>query len=181
MADEAVGRQIAALERQMQRQRRLLLSACAVIAGIALMGFQAKPPDVLRVRGLVVVDSLGRERIALGAPMPDGRGYVGMKILDASGAEQFGLGLKPDGGVSMGFDAKPGVGNPANSERLNLGVTATGRGWIRFLDNETRARLFVSLDSSDAPLIRFLDWRDGGRIVERQLGARGEQSVEWKW
>lgn len=180
VTDETLSTGIAALERQLHVQRRLFLGAIALFAGVALACFVPKQNDVIRAHGLVIVDSLGRERIVLGAPMPDGRAYVGMKLLNATGAEQFGLGIKPDGGVSMGFDIKPGVGNPANPERLNLGVTPTGQGWIRFLDNQTRARLFVLLDSSDAPLVRFLEWPDTTRIVERQIGARGEQTVERK-
>ncbi len=180
MTDETLSTDIAALKRQLRVQRRLFLGALVLFAGVALAGFVPKQNDVIRAHGLVIVDSLGRERIVLGAPMPDGRDYVGMKLLNATGAEQVGLGIEPDGGVSMGFDTKPGVGNPANPERLNLGVTPTGQGWIRFLDNQTRARLFVLLDSSDAPLVRFLEWPDTTRIVERQIGARGEQTVERK-
>ncbi len=99
--------------------------------------------DVVRTKLLVVEDSTGQERIVLGAPMPDGREYAGMKILDPTGQEQFGLGLKKDGSMSMGFDTKPGVGNPANRERLNMGVSSTGHGWIRFLDNDTKAKLLI--------------------------------------
>ena len=112
--------------------------------------------------------------------MPDPRQYVGMKILNAEGAEQFGLSLKADGGVSMGFDAKPDVGDQRNRERLNMGVTASGQGWIRYLDNQTRARLRIALDSLDAPSLQFLDWPDERRIIVRQLGFAGDTSLEWK-
>jgi len=112
--------------------------------------------------------------------MPDPRQYVGMKILNAEGAEQFGLSLKADGGVSMGFDAKPGVGDQRNRERFNMGVTASGQGWIRYLDNQTRARLRIALDSLDAPSLQFLDWPDERRITVRQLGFAGDTSLEWK-
>jgi hypothetical protein len=112
--------------------------------------------------------------------MPDGRQYVGMQVLSPEGAEQFGLSLNVDGAVGMGFDVKPGVGNPANRERLNMGVTATGQGWIRYLDNQTRARLRMALDSTDSPVVQFLDWPDDQRILVRQLGYAGETSLEWK-
>jgi hypothetical protein len=136
--------------------------------------------DVLRARVFIVEDAQGRERIVLGAPMPDGRQYVGMKILSEDGAEQFGLGLKLDGAVSMGFDAKPGVGDQRNRERLNMGVTASGQGWIRYLDNRTRARLRIALDSADGPAVQFLDWPDDQRIVVRQLGFSGDTILQWK-
>jgi len=110
--------------------------------------------------------------------MPDARNYVGMKILDPNGAEQFGLGLQPDGGISMGFDVRPGVGNPGNRERLNLGVTPTGQGWIRYLDNDTRARLWVMLDASNRPVAQYFDWPDDQRIVVREVGFGGERTSE---
>ncbi|MBI4502968.1 MAG: hypothetical protein HY700_17645 [Gemmatimonadetes bacterium] len=139
---------------------------------------QPHAQDVVRTKVLIVQDNDGRDRIVLGAPMPDGRQYVGMKILNAGGAEQFGLGLKTDGSVSMGFDTKPGVGNPANRERLNLGVSATGQGWIRYLDNQTRARMWLMLDSADTPVVQFWDWPDNQRIMVRQMAFVGETNME---
>ena len=176
----------ARLEKLERTARRLRFAASA--AGIALLstwllGAGWKPPsspDVVRAKVFVVEDAQGRERIVLGAPMADPRRYVGMKILNAEGAEQFGLGLKADGAVSMGFDAKPGVGDQRNRERLNMGVTASGQGWIQYLDNRTRARLRIALDSADTPSLQFLDWPDERRIVVRQLGFAGDSSLEWK-
>jgi hypothetical protein len=176
---------VARLERVERSLRRMRLAAS--MAGLALVGSwllgataPQTRPDVLRGKILILEDTQGRERIVLGAPMPDGRQYVGMKILNAEGDEQFGLGLKPDGSVGMGFDTKPGVGDPRNRERLNMGVTATGQGWIRYLDNQTRARLRIALDSSDAPAVQFLEWPDGQRILLRQLGFAGDTLLEVK-
>jgi hypothetical protein len=174
------------LERLERSQRRLRLMTSVVglaLLTVGLLAAQSEPqsePKVLRARGLVLEDAEGRERIVLGAPMPDGRQYFGMKILSSDGAEQFGLGLKPDGSVGMGFDTKLGVGDPRNRERLNMGVTATGQGWIRFLDNRTRARLRIALDSLDVPAVQFLDWPDGQRILVRQLGFPRDTVLEWR-
>jgi len=165
------------------RRSRLLAAAAGIgvlatwVSGATWVR-QPKAQDVVRTKLLIIQDSEGRDRIVLGAPMPDGRQYVGMKILNAGGMEQFGLGLKADGSVSMGFDTKPGVGNPANRERLNMGVSATGQGWIRYLDNETRARMWLMLDSADTPVVQFLDWPDNRRIKVRQLGFAGETTLE---
>jgi hypothetical protein len=182
---------VTSLTARLERLERIVLCTrlFAATAGVALLGTwltaaarwqEPQRRQAIRTTQLVIEDVQGRDRIVLGAPMPDGRQYVGMKILNPDGAEQFGLGLKPDGSVGMGFDVRPGVGNPANRERLNMGVTAKGQGWIRYLDNETRARLFVRLDSADTPWVQFLDWPDDKRIEVRQIGFGGESKVEWR-
>jgi hypothetical protein len=166
------------------RRTRVLAAAAGIgllvtwVAGAARQQ-EAVRQDVIRARLVVIEDEQGRDRVVLGAPMPDGRQYTGMKILNPDGAEQFAVSLKTDGSVGMGFDTRPGVGDPRNRERLNMGVTATGRGWIRFLDNGTRARMFVALDSADVPWVQFLDWPDDQRILVRQIGFSGEETLEW--
>jgi hypothetical protein len=171
------------LERTVHRTRFVAITCSLTLLATWAAGatFSSQPlgQDTVRTKLLVIEDAQGRERITLGAPMPDGRQYVGMKILNPDGLEQFGLGLKLDGSVSMGFDTKGGVGNPANRERLNMGVTATGQGWIRYLDNQTRARLYARLDSADAPVVQFLDWPDDQRIMVRQIGFAGDQALQW--
>lgn len=180
----SLAERVTRLERTVRHTRLLAATAGIALAATWLTGAAWRPvpqtPQAVRTRLLVVEDSLGRARIRIGAPMPDSRQQVGMQILSPEGAEQFGLGLKPDGGVGMGFDVRPGVGNPANRERLNLGVTATGQGWIRYLDNETRARLWVRLDSAGAPWVQFLDWPDERPILVRQIGFAGDEHLEWK-
>src|SRR5712691_9336401 len=71
---------------------------------------QAKPENgqsrnaaqVLRARGLIIVDERGRERIFIGSPVPDPREgarrkpATGMTINDQAGFESFGLGLFED-------------------------------------------------------------------------------------
>lgn len=80
----------------------------------------------------------------------------------------------------LGFDTKPDVGDERNRERLNMGVTASGQGWIRYLDNRTRARLRIALDSADAPAVQFLDWPDDKRIIVRELGFRRDTTFALK-
>lgn len=182
--DATIVARLARLERTTQRTRLI-----AIASGFALLttwltaaAWQRAPQrqDSIRTKLLVIEDADGRDRIVLGAPMPDGREYAGMKILNPDGAEQFGLGLRPDGSVGMGFDTRPGVGHPGNRERLNMGVTATGQGWIRYLDNQTRVRMWVMLDSADIPVVQFLDWPGDQRIVVRQIGFTGERTFEWE-
>lgn len=175
-----------AVERKARRARLLAIGACAGLVATWTIGAGAalsqsstvalsSSPDTLRARVLVIEDEQGRDRIVLGAPMPDGRRVVGMKILNQDGAEQFGLTLKHDGAMSMGFDAAPGVGDDRNRERLNLGVSADGRGWIRYLDNRTRARMYLHLDEDEEPRLRFLDWSaDNSVITTRLIGFEGD-------
>jgi hypothetical protein len=48
-----------------------------VLAGIAIAGFRSTRDDqVLRARGLVILDAQGRERILIGAPIPAARNRV---------------------------------------------------------------------------------------------------------
>jgi hypothetical protein len=179
----AVDERVRHIEHSARRTRLLAVTASIGLLATWLTGaaWPGEPQDdVVRARLLVIEDEQGRDRIVLGAPLGDGRQYTGMKILNADGAEQFAVSLKADGSVGMGFDVMPGVGDPRNRERLNLGVTATGRGWIRYLDNGTRARLFVTLDSTDAPVVQFLDWPDDERILVRQLGFSGDEMLEWE-
>src|SRR5436190_3752112 len=62
---------------------------------------------VLRVRALIVVDSAGRDRMFLGAPVPDPREgkrispSVGLTVNDSAGNERFGLGLQSSGRFTM--------------------------------------------------------------------------------
>ena len=71
--------------------------------------------QVIKTRGLIIVDEKGRERVIMGAPVPDppkeGRKRVnaahGMIILDPEGYERFGVGLMDNGQMGMGFDAPP--------------------------------------------------------------------------
>ncbi len=170
------------LERSLRRSRRLTLAAVLILLASWTVGAWSDDPQTqrtVRTEQLIIEDAQGRERIVLGAPMPDGRNQAGMKILDPSAAEQFGLGLTPAGATSMGFDVMLGVGNPANRERLNMGVTPDGAGSISWLDNETRARMFIRIDTAGTGLVQFLEWPDDEKIVVRQLSAAGDTTLEW--
>ncbi len=99
-------REVARL-RSGHRRLRLALST-ATLAGIALVAVEAArvvatPADdgILHVRGLVVTDQNGTERLRLGAPLPDpivsgvrrkrSGAVAGMTILDAKGNERGGF------------------------------------------------------------------------------------------
>lgn len=55
---------------------------------------------------------------------------MGMVINDADGYERFGLRLRDDGAVGMGFDAPRGAGD---SERIHIVAESDGGACLRFL------------------------------------------------
>jgi hypothetical protein len=145
-----------------------------------------KEHNIIRARGISIVDEKGRERIAIGAPMPDPAGYgkrtsasTGMAINDANGYERFGVGLDEAGNMQMGFDAPPGNGDPRNPERINIVADAGGGGFIRFVNKKTEVVSFLRLDENDEFCLEFLD-RKTGKIMRRQMRYSGEKTVEWK-
>ena len=59
------------LERQVRTLQVSLVAACCTVGLLGLAAFRSQDsPHILRVRGLIVEDSLGRERILIGAPIP---------------------------------------------------------------------------------------------------------------
>ncbi|HET9133384.1 MAG TPA: hypothetical protein VFN90_03690 [Gemmatimonadales bacterium] len=166
---------IAELERQTRRFRALLTLGVVVALAVPLLAWRAGTPEILRVRGVIIVDEAGRERVVLGAPIPDPKegkriaAATGLAINDTLGHERFGLSLFPDGRVVMGFDAPAGVGDDRNRERISIVADQRGGGFIRFLDGETRARAFLGLGDGGAVSLEMLDWgKDSIRV--RQVG-----------
>ena len=89
------------------------------LRGEAAVAQKPGPDDVLIVRGLVVVDGNGRERVRLGAPLPDpvvnGKrlprkaAVSGVLIFDADGDERGGyVTSDKEGNAFLTLDAKTG-------------------------------------------------------------------------
>lgn len=89
--------QLATRVRQLERRLCALL-VVSLTLGVTAAKASSSPQDVLRVRGLVVVDAEGRERIVLGAPMGDASkngklaNAVGLAVLDSAGKLHVALG-----------------------------------------------------------------------------------------
>jgi hypothetical protein len=90
------------LTRRIERaERRVrLLSAAAVVLATAFLAAAVQPPaEVLRARGIVLVDAAGRERIVLGAPLAEVSGDArlaaasGIVVLDSAGRPMVALGI----------------------------------------------------------------------------------------
>ena len=179
MQPQDVATRLSALERQLRRTRALLSVAVGLGMALPLVAWRSAAPEVLRVRGIIVVDDKGRERIHLGAPVPDpieGRrinAATGLVINDTLGVERFGLSLFPDGRVVMGFDAPRGTGDDRNRERVSIIADERGNGAIRLLDRQTRARAFLQLDDDNDVSLDLLQWRDRD-IAVRRVRAEGD-------
>lgn len=176
---------IESLEIQIRRKRQCTI---ALVIGVAALWFSASVGDaqdtrVVRVRTLIVEDENGRDRVVLGAPVPDpkqGRRAspsVGLVINDPDGLERFGVGLQANGRMAMGFDAPPGTGDPRNRERINIVADATGGAYIRFLNRKTFVPGRLILDDKDEFYLEFLDFPEG-KTISRRISFKGEQKVE---
>jgi len=127
--------------RVVERRVLLLGGIILVLATALLVGAASPAPDVLRVRGLVVVDQQGLERIVLGAPMqaassdPKLAGAVGLAVLDAKGHLNVAIGannpLIMDGKASDSRIAAPAgltIYDPRNgNERGGMAAFSDGR------------------------------------------------------
>jgi hypothetical protein len=142
---------------------------------------------VIRTRGVIIVDEQGRERVILGAPVPDppveGRPRVnpahGMIILDQKGYERFGVGLMDNGQMAMGFDAPPGKGDDRNRERLHFIADPEGGAMIRFLNRKTSVPGRLRLGEDDNLYLEFIDvQKDKNKVVKRRIGVKGEENLE---
>lgn len=116
----------------------LVLAACAM----ALHGghtWADNSGQVLRLRGLIIEDEQGRERILLGAPVPKVAGRkrqddaTGLIVLGEKGADRVQLGLNPGpqcgGIVSRRISPASGitVNDQDGNERGGFGVLDNGR------------------------------------------------------
>jgi len=139
--------------------------------------------QVLRARGLIIVDERGRERIFIGAPVPDPKEgarrkpATGITINDPAGYERFGLGLSEDSRMIMGFDAPRGTGDERNRERITLVADADGGGYIRFLNRKTFVPGILQLGEDDRLYLDFLDVQPS-KVMRRRIGFNGEQKIE---
>jgi hypothetical protein len=147
---------------------------------------QADTQQVIRTRGLVIVDDKGRDRIIMGSPVPDppkaGKRVStahGMIILDDRGYERFGLGLMDNGTMGMGFDAPFDPANPKNPERIHLSADGKGGAMIRFLNRQTGVPGWLRLGDDDKLYLEFIDVQpDKNKVTKKQISIDGEKTME---
>lgn len=135
------------LEQRARRDRRLTFLALAATVVTLCSTLRATPAvassaprlvstdSVLRVRGLIVVDGQGHDRVYIGAPLPDpslfgkrrsrGGNYAGILLLDANGDERSGYATTDSGQVMFTLDevgrmVANFMAQPSGGVRLNL-------------------------------------------------------------
>ena len=176
--------QVNAVERQLRWVRHLMgiLIGFAAVAALGTWVACAGGPTILRARGLVIEDARGRDRVVLGAPVPNPTAgermspSVGLVINDEHGNERFGLGLDANSRMAMGFDAPAGTGDPGNLERINIVADETGGAYIRFLDRRTAVVGRLVVDTDNRFWLEFLDF-PAGEVVRRRIGFHGEETL----
>lgn len=159
---------VAALEKRVRTLSVLGVSICLLLIFITSAWTRHQQPSVIRARGLIIVDSVGRDRILMGSPIPEDRGRIepstGLAIRDTTGAERFGLGLFPSGRMGMGFDAPRGTGDDRNRERINIVADSRGGASIRFLNRQTSVAGYLLLSSDDNLYLQMEASSPAGRV-----------------
>lgn len=156
------------LERRLRRISAAALAMVLLLVPAGVLGFKAQQQDAekplvdddgtLRVRQIFIHDEQDRTRIRIGSLGERMHGEsIGISIHDETGAERFGLGTFPDGRIAMGFDAPRGVGSPM-PDRLAMGVTPEGHGYIMFINNETLVPTRIYTDTDGVGVLEFIDW-----------------------
>lgn len=95
-------RRIEQLETHVRVLRRTVGLLAVVVLATAAMAFTRAQSDVIRVRGIVVEDAAGRERILIGAPIPEARNRV---RTDSARVVQTWATRFPDPDAYMGYYA----------------------------------------------------------------------------
>jgi hypothetical protein len=174
-------RRIASLERRVQLLTGAVTCFTVLFIALGTTAWARQDSNVLRARAIILTDSLGRERVVLGAPVPEPSGVriaptTGMVIRDTGGVERFGVGLFPDGMMSMGFDAPRLPGSHVNRERINIVAGPDGLANIRFLNRKSGVAGYLAL-SDDDNLYLQMNANSPKGAVWRQVGAVNDTTV----
>jgi len=195
MIDPNPASELAYLRREVTRLKRILAAVSILAVTLPLLAAQVREePSVLRVKGLVVVDEAGRDRILIGAPIPPSPGRVrenperakaayggrfpdmewfskldhetnGIVILDANGHDRLALG-DPVPDPTLGKRIAPGTGIMINDEQ---GDERGGWGYFQAL-----GRIGFGLDHKDGEGVNLFVLEDGtsGLLAQGRGGAR---------
>ncbi|SRR6266566_4691843 len=177
----AIDARVATLEKRVRYLTIALASSVALILWLGSVAWAPQVSDVLRARAIILTDSIGRERIVIGAPVPEPRGAriassTGMIIRDTGGVERFGVGLFPSGMMVMGFDAPEIPTTRGNRERINIVAGPDGLANIRFLNRKSTVAGYLALSDDDNLYLQMNAASPRG-AVWRQIGAVNDTVV----
>jgi hypothetical protein len=96
-----------------------------------------------------------------------------MIIVDSVGLERFGLTLRANGNMGMGFDAPLDAGDNRNRERINITANRVGGANIRFLNRETRPAGYIQLGQDNLMYVDFLEYAVDS-VTHRRVGLFGD-------
>jgi hypothetical protein len=124
--------------RSLKRQVRTLQAGMLLLACTVLLAAMPGARDVIRTKGLIVVDSQGHERILLGAPVPSVTGRIvapteSLVFRSESGADRVILGESPSPVIHGQVYPRVGkawgmvLANPAGDERGGVSYLDSGR------------------------------------------------------
>ena len=138
MPNETQLEEVERLRKSLRRTQAMAASALAAVGLMLLMG-AARGPQVLRAKGLVIVDEHGRDRILLGAPTPESTGRnrkdgqaESLVFLGEDGADRVIVGQTPNphfnGHTSQRIAEDWGLifSDPSGNERGGLGFLGGG-------------------------------------------------------
>lgn len=187
---------LGSLQRQVRRLQIYASVLTIALVAAVLVAFRSQSNQVLRVRGIVIEDSAGRERILIGAPIPSAKARVrtdsvrvrttwgprfpaaylewyksyrhdmtGVLVLDTAGFDRLALG-DPVPDPNIGRRIAPSAGLVINDGQ---GFERSGYGLLR-VDGKDRVVLGLDNASGEA-LALFVD--DAGRVgISAQDGGR---------
>ncbi len=178
--------QIERLERQVRVLRVSVVILLALLVAGAAMQARKEAQDVIRTKGLVIVDANGKDRILLGAPAPnDGRkrkdAATGLVVLGEDGSDRVVVGFTP--GPQMGGQVAQRIADAVGiqindkdgNERAGFGVLNNGR-VVLGLDYAGReaVSLFVMPDEGYAGMLiggdRDKSHERGGIVIDNKKG-----------
>lgn len=139
MLDGTQFEEVRRLRQSLRKTQALAAGTLAVLAFTLLLG-STRGPQVLRAKGLVIVDEQGQDRILLGAPTPSSADRKrkdaqteSLVFVGADGADRVIIGQTPDpyikGRTSQRIAQNWGLifSDPSGNERGGMGFLGTGR------------------------------------------------------
>jgi len=181
------------LECKVRRLQHGLIAVVLISAAVPLLAFRQTSADVLRLRGIVIEDAEGRDRILIGAPAPESEDRIrtsfgkansawgaaypdmewyrgldhrtfGMLILDENGHDRVAVG-SPIPDPNVGRRMEPSTGLAINDA---MGYERSGYGYFEESD-----QIGLGLDRRGGEAINLMANENGmAGILLREEGSR---------